>query len=263
VAVRENQPFVDPGAVGQRRGIELAGGQHHLPVLAVDLVAIVVDRDEVIVGADLLDLPECLEQWLVIPQPHVLERAAVVLDVLPGEGGLAAQLALLDLVECVGLARRGDVVFHERRFADLLVGRHDETLQHARIAFAAEEDDGIERGSRDDVPVRSAKRGRDRKACGNDRRGHQRERCRQARMRVGIIGALDDSRRLDDLLQPAEPGAQREHEEERGRKPREVPAGAFIDAQSEGREDDLTRHEIQRRHAGGHEEDESHADPPQ
>ena len=245
VAVREDEPFVDPGAIGQRRRIELAYREHHLPVLAVDLVAIVIDRHEVVIGANLLDLPKRLEQRLVIPQPHVLERPAVVLDVLLAEGGLAAQLALLDQVEGKRVARRGDVVFHEGRLAHLLVGGHDETLQHARVAFAAEQDDGVERGPGDDVAIRSAERGRDRQTCGNDRREHQGQRRRHARMRVGVAGALDDSRRLDDLLQAAEPGAEREHEEEHRREPSQVAARAIVDPQSEGRHGDLAGREIQ------------------
>ena len=121
VAVREDQPLVDPGAVGQRRRVQLARRQHHLPVLAVDLVAIVVDRHEVVVGADLLDLAERLEQRLVIPQPHVVERFAVGLDVGARQRRLAGQLALLDAIERERRARRLDVVLDVRRFADLLV----------------------------------------------------------------------------------------------------------------------------------------------
>jgi hypothetical protein len=136
------------------RGIQLARRQHDLPVLAVDLIAIVVDRDEVVVGADLLDLSERLEQRLVIPEAHVIERGAVVLDVLLRERRFALQLALFDAIERVGLARRGDVVFHERRFVDLLVRRHREALQQARVPFAAEQHQRIQRRAGDHVTGR-------------------------------------------------------------------------------------------------------------
>ena len=94
--MREGEPLVDPGAVGQRRGIELARREHHLAQLAVDLVAVVVHRREVVVGADLLDLAERLEQRLVIPQPHVVERRAVLVDVGARQLGVAGERALLD-----------------------------------------------------------------------------------------------------------------------------------------------------------------------
>ena len=56
----------------------------------------------------------------------------------------ALQLALFDAIERERLARRGDVVFHERRFADLLVRRDREALQQARIAFAAEQHERVD-----------------------------------------------------------------------------------------------------------------------
>ncbi|MEZ5285227.1 MAG: hypothetical protein R2712_10545 [Vicinamibacterales bacterium] len=102
-------------AVGERRGIQLAGRQHHLPHLAVDVVPVVVDRDEVVVGPDLLDLSEGLEQRLMIPEPHVLQRLLVAGDVVARQLGVARQLALLHGVEPEGVAGGGDVVFDVRR----------------------------------------------------------------------------------------------------------------------------------------------------
>ena len=64
VAVRERQPLVDPVAVRQAVGVQLARRQHDLPILAVDHVPIVVHRDEVVVRADFLDLRERLQQRL-------------------------------------------------------------------------------------------------------------------------------------------------------------------------------------------------------
>ena len=97
-------------------------------VLAVDRVAVVVDVDEVVVRPDLLDLRERLQQRLVIPQPHVLDRAGVGDDVLRRQLGVARHLALLDAIERVGAPRRRDVVDDVRLFLVLLVRRDDEAL---------------------------------------------------------------------------------------------------------------------------------------
>ena len=106
VAVGERQLLVDPGAARQAARVQLARRQHDLPVLAVDDVAIVVDPGEVVVGADLLDLPEGIEQRLVVPERHVLDRGGVAFEVRPREPGVARELPLFHLVEPERLARR-------------------------------------------------------------------------------------------------------------------------------------------------------------
>ena len=59
---------------------------------------IVVDGGEVVVGADLLDLPEGFEQRLVIPQANVGDRLRVGDDVARLELGVTGELAFFDLV---------------------------------------------------------------------------------------------------------------------------------------------------------------------
>ena len=61
VAMGERQALIDPIAVREALGVQLARRQHDLTVFTVDVVAVVVHRDEVVVGADLLDLAECLQ----------------------------------------------------------------------------------------------------------------------------------------------------------------------------------------------------------
>ncbi len=122
--------------LGRAAGIQLAGREHHLPELAVDDVAVVVHRREVVVGADLLDLPERLEQRLVIPETHVVERVAVVGDVVGGQLGVAGERPLLNRIEREGVPRGVDVVLDERGFADLFVGGDDEALDGARVELS-------------------------------------------------------------------------------------------------------------------------------
>ena len=65
------------------------------------------------------------------------------------ERRLARQLALFDAIEREGGARSGDVVFHERRFALLLVRRDGESLQRRGVALAGEHRDRVNAGGRD------------------------------------------------------------------------------------------------------------------
>ena len=128
VAVREGEVLVDPGAVRQAFGIQLARREHHLTQLAVDRVAIVVDRREVVIGAQLLDLAEGLEQRLVIPQAHVLDRVGVAVDVFARQLRVTGEIARPHGGEIERLPCGGDVVRHVRRFGRLLVRRDDKAL---------------------------------------------------------------------------------------------------------------------------------------
>jgi hypothetical protein len=81
VAVGEGEVFVDPRLRRQALRVQLARREHDLPVLAVDQVPVDVDRREVVVGADFLDLAEGVEQRLSIPEPDVADGRRVLLDV--------------------------------------------------------------------------------------------------------------------------------------------------------------------------------------
>ena len=131
--MREGESLVGPGSVGQALRVQLAGGQHDLAVLTVDDVAVVVDRDEVVVGPDLLDLAEGVEERLVVPQADVSDRVRVPLDVVPRQQRVAGELPVLHRVERIRLPGRGDVPRDEGGLFDLLVGGHDELLQRGRV----------------------------------------------------------------------------------------------------------------------------------
>ena len=124
-AVGEGQVLVDEGPGRERRGVELPRREQDLPVLPVDPVAVVVHRDEVVVGADLLQLAEGQQQRVPVPEPHVLDGRRVGPDVRQREVGLAAELAGLHAVQPPGLAGGEDVVPEVGRLAGQL-GRRDE-----------------------------------------------------------------------------------------------------------------------------------------
>ena len=148
VAVSEGQSLVHPRPVRQACRVQLARRQHDLTQRAVDAISIVVDRHEIVVGADLLDLTERFEQRLVIPEPDVLERRRVVGDVVARQQRIARERPHLDGFETEGAPRRRDVVLDERRLPHLLVGRDDEPLQHGAVDLAPDRDDEVERRRR-------------------------------------------------------------------------------------------------------------------
>ena len=71
VAVRVDELFIDPvaAALGKLFDIQLAGGEHHLAHVAVDLIAIDIHVREIVIGADFLDLPQRILQGMPVPQP--------------------------------------------------------------------------------------------------------------------------------------------------------------------------------------------------
>ena len=140
--------------------------------------------------------------------------------------------ALFDLVERERRARRLDGVLDERHLAHLLVRPDDEALDDAGVDAAADRDDDIERDGQNDrkEPLRkglihSQPGARQRRDDEHAVRGH-------ARVHVDVRGAEDDARLLGQEMRDAEPRAKRQHQQERGREKRKMPArsGAGHDA---------------------------------
>ena len=199
VAVREGEVLVDPRAVRQALGIQLARGEHHLPELAVDRVAIVVDRLEVVIGAQLLDLAEGLEQRLVIPQAHVLDGVGVAIDVVARQLGVAGEVARAHGRQVERLPRGGDVVRHVRRLGRLLVGRDDEALNRGRVQRSADRCEEVQPDGERHRPQRGRKRVLRGEGRAQHCHDHQHARRGYARHDVGVGRAMarcrDRSRR--------------------------------------------------------------------
>ena len=181
--------------LGSAAGVELPGRQHHLPAPSIDVVAVVVDRHEVVIRANLLNLPEGLEQRLVIPEPHVVQRLAIALDVGARQLRVAGDLELFDPIQRKPLPRRRDVVDDVRRFAHLLVGRDDEALQGGRVEPAADEHDGVERHGAHERPSGTIEDVDQRQHGADGARGRERQRRGHPRVDVGVAGALNDAGR--------------------------------------------------------------------
>ena len=73
------------------------------------LVAINVDVEEPVIGADLLELRVGVQQRLPVPQPDVVDGFAVVLQRLVSEPLLRGKWLHRDLPQIVGFPRQGDV----------------------------------------------------------------------------------------------------------------------------------------------------------
>ena len=61
--------LINPIATALRKlvNVQLARGEHHLASHAVDFIAINVDVGKVVVGTDLLDLPQSVLQRMPVP----------------------------------------------------------------------------------------------------------------------------------------------------------------------------------------------------
>jgi hypothetical protein len=85
--------------------VQLPGAEHDLALLAVDLVAIDVDVQELVVAPQDLVLAHSRQQRPVVPQPQVFDGRGVLVEHRLVKGLLAAELAQLDRVEPERLAR--------------------------------------------------------------------------------------------------------------------------------------------------------------
>ena len=80
VAMGVDELLIDPVAAAFRQliDVEFSGGEHHLAYIAVDLISINVDVRKIVIGSDLLNLPQRVLQGMPIPQANILERRLVV-----------------------------------------------------------------------------------------------------------------------------------------------------------------------------------------
>ena len=260
--MRERQLLVDPGPARQAARVQLARREHDLPVLAVDDVAVVVDRDEVVVRPDLLHLAEGVEQRLIVPERNVLDRRRVALEVAPRQPCISRERPLLHAIEPERVARRADVVHDVRRFPHLLVRRDDEALDDARIDAAANRHDDVEGEGPDDGQEACGDGLIDGESRADERRDGQQTIGRHARMDVDVRRAEDDARLLREQMRNPEPGAEGQHHEEGGREQRQVPlGGAAGDHASKGVEREVSCGDVGSGDAGEREDDGRQRDP--
>ncbi len=202
---------------GDRRAGELLAATER-----VERLADVVDGDEVVVGADLLNLSERLEQRRVVPEPYVFESRVITRDVVGRQPGVAGDGACFDSVERERPARRGDVVLDERRLAHLLVRRDREPLHHAAVALAADRDERVEGDGRRDRPVPASERMQHREGGPDDAGNDLNKRGRHATVDIGVAGAVNQPGGLHEIFRSLQPCAPRHQQQEHGDQQREM-----------------------------------------
>ena len=178
-------------SAGSLFGVELARAEHHLLLLAVDVVAVDVDVEEVEQRADRLDLAE--SRRAAAPDPRGARCRWC-----PGcprslRGGLLArrELLLIDLVEPVGVARHLDVAREVWLLPRDLVRLDDEVLDDRRVDGAGDcyDDPDAERRDRQE---KAGTKHADDDEHGDDRRDrHLHVEDRQIRVDVGVERADD------------------------------------------------------------------------
>ena len=228
VPVRERQPLVHPGPVLNALGVQLAHREHHLARLAFDVVPVVVNVDEVVVGPDFLNLSERLQQRLMVPEPDVFNRPGVADDVLRRQLGVARELALLDTVERVGAPRRFDVMDDERLFLVLFVRRDDQPLQNGAIQAARHRHPEVQPdgdAERPGVPAEAVPERQTRAGGEHDERRPE-KRKRRVDVRVRRAECNGGCRLREERARQLEPGAPRHQaEDDRAQDPQVTARG--------------------------------------
>ena len=134
----EAKVFIDPIAAGQTFVVQFAWREGHLPVGPVDPIAIVVDARKIIIGSNLLELGESGAQGLMVPQANVAHGGLMRADLVAGQVLEGGELALLEAVEAVGLAREFDGARDVGPLLVDLIRGHDEALHDLRIDGTAQ-----------------------------------------------------------------------------------------------------------------------------
>jgi len=135
-----------------------------LPVFAIDRISVVVDRDEIVVGADFLELAEGLHEERAFPQSDVVHGGGVCLDVSHREPHFSGEIVRLHVVEPPRLARRVNVVAQVGGFARQLVRGDDQLLVRAGNHTAGQHAyDGVKNCRRHRGPYQFSARD----SCGN------------------------------------------------------------------------------------------------
>jgi len=137
-----------------------------------------------------LDLPECLEQRLAVPQAHIVDGRAVGGNELPRQARFGAELVVLDPVERPCLPRRSDVIDDLRRLAGELVRLHDEPLIRGGHDRAEQRHrdvtDHRAQGHRHQAPTETAPENEHRANQGHDTQDVE---CGQTRVKVHVVRA--------------------------------------------------------------------------
>ena len=133
MAVDELGRLPSPGVFGQAIDRDLSRADQKQRLLAIDLVAVDVDRTEVEIGPQGLQLPEVDRHRVGIPEPRLLDGGPVGLKIVRGQLAGSGDVASLHLVEAEAVPGEGEMVLDEGIFALELLRLDDEELVDVRV----------------------------------------------------------------------------------------------------------------------------------
>ncbi len=192
----------------------------------------------------------------MVPEPDVLDGGPVVEDVLVAELELAGELALGDVREAEGVARGLDVVGDVRRLFDRFVRQDAEAMDHGGVEVDAEDlRGGVEADAADGEHQALARGGEGDESRGDEGEDDEPVEHRQARVHVGVGGALHRAEGAEEELVAREPGVEGEEREHRGAEAEEVRARPAVRLEAPRPEGEAAPSAVE--HRG---EEEAHAD---
>ena len=215
--------------------VQLARCEHHLPLLAVDRVAIDIHVLERVERADRLDLGKRVACWACVEEADVGERRLIGGDLLLGHGRFSGERRDLDLVEAPRQPRHVDVAVDEELFLLDLVGVDLEGLDERGIDESADDagDDPEADGEGGDAPAPTQHGVGDGRQAGERAEQDHGVARRQARVDVGIRRAGDDAEPRCREVEGGEVRPDGDHQQDEPDEHRDVDAHAARDLQLE------------------------------
>src|SRR6266545_4481061 len=103
--------------------------KHDLTIGPVYQVAVVVNVDEFVIGADLLELGIGREKRSVFPEPYVLDGCVVALEIGSREPLLGGKVLALNFVQAISTPRELDATLDEGPLRVDLIGHDAKALE--------------------------------------------------------------------------------------------------------------------------------------
>ena len=196
------QVLIDPTVAVQAGRVQFARRERNLAVRAIDPVAVIVDADEIVIGADFLQLGKRGQQRFVIPHANVAKGGFILMNVIERQGFDGREAPFLEAIERISLARELNGVGDVRALLVDLIRSDDETLDDLRIKRSPHDVDQNQSSNR--IKRRadiSAPRAIEEDTSGDDRKNHQELQHRQGGVNIRIAGAEHHSpRRIEQVV---------------------------------------------------------------
>ena len=111
---------------------QFAGGQHNLPIRAVNVIPIHIDTSKFVIGPNFLNLRIRVHKRAAIPQRNTLYGSLIICDIIRGQIRFAGKRHLLDLVQTICFARVINSMLNIGLFSVELIGPHNHQFKDNR-----------------------------------------------------------------------------------------------------------------------------------